>query len=382
MKKVYLMPLEAKSYNYGGLLQEYALQEKCKELGYEVKIINDNFLERKSLFSVKTDIRNFSFIWFISKIKGIIAAKRIFLSEENRMQLCKRMDKFDLFREKNMQFTEYCKQSELQEIVKDGCAIVVGSDQVWNPSMTSSPLFLDFAKGQKKIAYGASISRESLTKREKKKLKPMIDDFDYVSVREERGKEILDTFCEIKSHVVLDPTMLVDTTLWEKRTEKRLISEKYVFCYFLGNDVKIRKETRRFATSMGLSLVTIPLIKEENAVVDESYMHDSYIDASPDDFLNLIRYAEYVVTDSFHAVVFSLLFNKQFFVVGRIMDGYTANSRLSTLLGSFSLSERMARSDKLADIIEKPIDYADIEAKLNQLRQKSEDFLRNALKEE
>lgn len=382
MKTIYLMPLEAKSYNYGGVLQEYALQEKCKELGYEVKIINDIFLERQSLFSVKGDIRNFTFSWLILKIKGIICARKSELSEENRNHLCKRREKFDIFRRQYMLFTESCKQTDLKKIVSDGYAVIVGSDQVWNPAMTSYPLFLHFVKEQKKIAYAASISRDSLSVREKKLMMPLIDDFDFVSVREERAKELLDSFCKIKSTVVLDPTLLVENTLWQSMTEKRLISDKYVFCYFLGDNVEIRKEASCFATDRGLGLVTIPLLKKENVFADEAYTYESCVEASPNDFLNLIRYAEYIVTDSFHAVVFSIVFNKQFFVIGRNMAGYAANSRITTLLGHFGLAERMASQDKLKDVICKNIDYADVEAKLKLLRQKSEEFLQNALKEE
>ena len=381
MKKIYLMPLEAKSYNYGGVLQEYALQEKCKELGFDVKIINDVFLERRSIFSVKSDIRNFNFSWLLSKIKEKKARKDNRLSEKNKNHLSERRNKFDLFRKEYMQFSAPCKQTELEEIVQDGFAVIVGSDQVWNPAMTSYPLFLDFVKSQKKIAYAASISRDSLTKREQHILKPLIDDFDYVSLREERGKELLDSFCSTDCTVVLDPTMLVESSIWHRLTQKRVISEKYVFCYFLGDDIKIREEARSFATYKGLELVTIPLLKKENLVVDESYDYVSFIEASPVDFLNLVRYAEYVVTDSFHAVVFSLIFNRPFFVTGREMFGHAANSRLSTLLGYFDLTARMSFSDKLVDIIDDPIDYTYIEKKLSLLRQNSEDFLLSALRE-
>ena len=381
MKKIYLMPLEAKPDNYGGLLQEYALQEECKKLGFDVTIINDVFLERRSVFSVKSDIRNFSFAWLLSKIKEKKARKDNRLSEENKNHLSERRKKIDLFRKEYMQFSAPCKQTELEEIVHDGFAVIVGSDQVWNPAMTSYPLFLDFVKSQRKIAYAASISRDSLTKREQHILKPLIDDFDYVSLREERGKELLDSFCSIDCTVVLDPTMLVESSIWHRLTQKRVISEKYVFCYFLGGDIKIREEARAFATYKGLELVTIPLLKKENLVVDESYDYVSFIEASPVDFLNLVRYAEYVVTDSFHAVVFSLIFNRPFFVTGREMAGHTANSRLSTLLGYFDLTARMSFSDKLVDIIDDPIDYTSIEKKLSLLRQNSEGFLLNALKE-
>ena len=381
MEKVYLMPLDAKSYNYGGVLQQFALQEKCKQLGFDVKIINDTHSERRMLFSVKESLLNITPEWIISKVKKYFKKTEV-VDPVIMDKIVARREKFNAFRIQYMDYTQEVSQRQLSEIISDGKAVIVGSDQIWNPILASYPLFLSFVNGeQKKIAYAASISRENLSSREKKMYAPLIRNFDAVSVREEKGKELISEYCSKNCEVVLDPTMLVDTALWENLADNNILDSPYVFCYFLGDDINIRKAAQRFAEERDMELVTSPFLKLENIEVDSDYQYKSYIDMSPVEFLKFIRYADYVITDSFHAVVFSILFKKKFIVVGRTMNKHTANSRLDTLLGRFNLFDRMCTAEAIDGVIDNEIDYKAVHKILEKSRCDSEKFLKDSIQE-
>ena len=244
---------------------------------------------------------------------------------------------------------------------------IAGSDQIWKPTRKrlSKIDLLSFAEPQKRISYAASFGLETIDEKYYKTLQEELPKFKAISVREDAGAKIIKDATGIENvSVVLDPTLLVDKNTWnaiEKRPDN-YTDKKYVFSYFLGDE--------------NIEELVKNIFGEEYSIID--FYKGTY---GPAEFLYLINHAEYVLTDSFHGTVFSILFEKDFFVFNRKQSdaNNNMNSRLDTLLGKLSIENR--KIDNLNQInINNKIDYEKVEKKLEAERKMSFDFLENALK--
>lgn len=336
--RIGLLTLDSKSYNYGGLLQEYALLTVVEKMGYECEVIDYEMDSEPGMFSYKRSLRYLTLDKVLNKINGKWTHGQLSdrgNSAEVRNVILNRHARFDEFRKSYMKFSPLCRNEDLQCIQKNYEAVVCGSDQIWNPSMTRPSFFLDFVdSARKKVIYAASISRDSLSAVETRVYKRYISGLDSVSVREEKAKEILHELSpDLDVTVVLDPTLLLDKESWECIAGSRsLVNEPYVFCYFLGVDEKKRAAAINFANKRGIRIVSLPCLLERYNILDEGFSENLF-PTGPAEFLSLILHAEYVLTDSFHASVFSIIFGKPFRVFERISGKHSMNSRLETLLG-------------------------------------------------
>ena len=216
---------------------------------------------------------------------------------------------------------------------------IAGSDQIWNLKWYHPIYFLDFLPRERtKISYAASLAMEKLNKRQKSIIKKSLRDFKAISLREESTLEIIAPLVKVKPQNVLDPTLLLSKEEWDKHCKKHDI-KNYIFCYFLGDNQKEREIALKFASNQGLKIVSI-LQPGEKAFGDVARY-----DASPEEFLGYIKDSAYVFTDSFHAVVFSFLYNKQYFVFNRNSDG-GMSSRIKDVLDIFNTSERFCLNEK------------------------------------
>ncbi len=329
MSKIGLLTLDSRSYNYGGLLQEYALQKTVENLGYQCEIIDYDISSELGMFSYKRSLLYLTPEKVFSKLKD----KK---KEDKGISkvIIPRHERFDEFRDDNIKLSSRCRYSDLIEIQKKYQSIVCGSDQIWSPSLTRPSFFLDFVETtKKKIIYAASISRDQLSKKEAKVYKRYLSCFDSVSVREEKAREIiLGLNPTMDVNVVLDPTFLLERKNWEKIAGKQaLVDGAYLFCYFLNLDEQKKEAAIKFAKKKGLRIVSLPCLPERYNSLDEGFSEDLF-PTGPVEFLNLILHAEFVLTDSFHAAVFSIIFNKNFRVFERSMGKHNMNSRLETLL--------------------------------------------------
>ena len=331
--------------NCGNRLQNYALQETLKKYCDKVQTIkNEPFLNWNHNYPI-------SLLRLIKKqIKNLIKGNKLF-KEFN----------------KNITFAKGYLTIKTRNISDKYDYFVVGSDQVWKPTRKrlSKIDLLAFAEPKKRIAYAASFGLNEIEEKYYKTLQEELPKFKAISVREDAGKEIINKATGIKDvSVVLDPTMLLDKEKWIKLEKKPegFNKDKYVFTYFLGdeNTEKLVKE----------------IFGEKYSVVD--FYKGTY---GPAEFLYLINHAEYILTDSFHGTVFSILFNKEFYVFERKEKDINNNmsSRFETLFRIFSLEDRKINNLKDINITNK-IDYSIIEEKLKEEREKSLVFLDNALK--
>ena len=331
MKKIGLLSLDSHSFNYGGALQQYALFKVINDFGFQCEIINYQKNTEIPLFSYK---RNLKYLTF-DKIKEKIRNSKSFYIDDSVENIIKeRHLLFESFRDEHISLTEQLNRNDLFLIQKKYNAIVCGSDQIWNPSLVIPSFFLDFVdEDNRKIIYAASIGRNALSKLESQEYKKYLSNIDHISVREKKAKEILNYIIPSKDiEVVLDPTLLIDKDSWTHIAGHNQLHERnYVFCYFLEISDYKKQAAIDMARKYNLDIVSIPFLQDRYNNNDVNFSNYT-IPTGPSQFLNLILHADCVLTDSFHASVFSILFNRPFRVFSRGFGNKNMNSRIETLL--------------------------------------------------
>lgn len=229
----------------------------------------------------------------------------------------------------------------------------------------------------KSIVYAASIGKTQLTKRQIKTYAAFMTSLDAISVRERSARELLANCVEnTLIELVLDPTLILEKGKWfDIAEEGRKYPHPYIFCYFLENNEQKRDAALKFAEDVGCTLVSVPYLHGEFNQLDRD-LGDISQEIGPAQFLNYIMNAEYVLTDSFHASVFSILFDKNFRVFGRISGIYNMNTRIDTLLSYFNLQQCMIVPKELKSGM--PHICANT-TKYEEMKGKSLNFLHDAL---
>ena len=244
---------------------------------------------------------------------------------------------------------------------------IVGSDQVWNPEyFENSQYLIDGNLNGKNISYAASMGVESLTDAQKKKFSRALKKYKAISVREKSAKELLQPLTNKKIEVVLDPTLLLDESEYEKIEKKPKsigFDEKYILCYILG-DCDYQKIIEDFAAGYNYRVIMFSDKKGSNYGIEE--------------FLYLVHHAELVCTDSFHASVFSFIFDKPFIVFRRSGTANYMYSRLQNLIDTFELKDREFNGSGITEQ-NLMFNYSKSKIILGKERKKSLEFLKNAL---
>lgn len=309
--------------NYGNRLQNYAVQEYLKKKGIDVstlKNIEDLNFRKNFIYRILKYIYR-STKHFLKKI--LKKEKEGFINRK------KRFEEFN----KNINFykryvTAYSKVNSKFDY------FITGSDQVWNPSFfrLSDVDFLCFADPKKRIAFSASFGVSQLPYENSKIPKKYLNDFRAISVREDRGKEIVEELTNRNDvEVLLDPTMLLTAEDWDKvsKKPKQLKFSKYILNYFLGEISEERKkEINRIAKENECEIINI---------LDKN---SPFYATGPSEFLYLEKNAFLVCTDSFHSCVFAIIYNRPFIVFDREEKTVNMSSRIETLLNKFELKNQ------------------------------------------
>lgn len=369
--------------NFGSQLQVLATIKKIEELGYETEIIR----YKKKItpaFIVQQVPRLFNSYFITNKIKAIRKNRKIKKHPDIYALVKTRNARFDRFVKEH--FTNLSKlyagwENLIEGAKKNYDAFLCGSDQLWLPSNLESHFYtLEFAPDNKpKIAYATSFGVSQIPNRQKKATAKYLNRFQHLSTRELAGQKIIQELTGKEASVVCDPTLLFDAKGWAQMLpERRVVEEPYVFCYFLGTNEEHRKAADEFKRKTGLKLVTCPYL--DNFVeTDQQFGDIQMFDMDAADFVNLIRHAEYVLTDSFHGSVFSILHHKKFMTFNRFTAGANSrNSRIDSLCTLLGLSERRFNGDVMD--VEKDVDYLVVEERLSKLRADSIEYLETALK--
>jgi len=332
--------------NYGALLQAYALQMMLKKLKAESEFVK--LKKAKLITAMDTD-----------RFKGPLG--RLVMQQKKLREA-----KLQSFRDKYLEISQEYSLEEARRITEVYDCFVAGSDQVWNFNLpdTDERYFLPFAKAGQRYSYAASFGEDCIPDGKKAWIGEQLKLFSGISVREELGKKLVREMVDREAKVCLDPTMLWNESFWHKFTN--VIDEQYVLVYMLNYDVELINEAKAVADACQLKL----------KVLTSEFMPTVPIKAwsslGVEEWLSYINGAEYVFANSFHAIVFALLFKKNFRFCPLKGTMATRNNRILGLLKQLGLqkaSERMITPD-----------YAVVEVKLNALRKVSIDYLEDIVK--
>jgi len=373
--------------NYGSMLQSLALQKALGKLNVDNEIIDMTLLSgdiarNRRLFYMGQAF-NPSFIKAkYGKIKFELLKKVILAKQMAGIE--KREQRFRDFASHFMLSKQYKTIDELKESCGGYTDVIAGSDQLWLPINIAADYYtLNFVPDDiNKISYGTSFGIADIPERYRQRYKSFLNRINYLSVREETGRDIIRELTGRGAEIVCDPTLLFDRAGWGDIVPgNRIFDKKYIFCYFLGGN----KDHRRFAEKLkgktGLLIVSL-IHMEEYYRHDNSFADYTPYDIGPFEFVNLIRGAEYVCTDSYHGTIFSMIHEKNFFTFKRFSDAsaMSTNTRINSLLSSAGIEGRYLSGTEDAEIVlGKEIDYEGAEKKLREARRKSCAFLLGAL---
>lgn len=374
--------IAVKTHNYGSLLQTYALQKFLFKNGYDNEII---LYKEKNYFKYLKLLFKFSFLRlkFKQTINKIIL-KIFFTKISKKLKL--RIKSFNNFLNNYLCFSNLIKsRNELIKSTSNYRAIVLGSDQVWHPNNLNMDFFNLLFVPDKiyKIAYAPSFGVSKIPKNQINKTKKYLTRINAISVREKSGQKIIYDLIKKDVNVVCDPTLLLTTDDWnEIKFDKKLIEEDYIFCYFLGDNKLHRQFANKFQSIVGGKIVNLPHLEHFN-IADKNFGDYSLYNVSPTDFINLISNSKFVLTDSFHGTVFSIIYQKNFFTFNRFEEGNSnsTNSRISSFLGLLNLEHRRINGYEDPSTLQlNEISYENVNTKLNEFIQNSAKFLLDSLR--
>ena len=366
--------------NFGNKLQNYASQKYFQNMGFCATTVVD-------AIQTKTARIYLNPIKFLKRVAHFILQHLGFEKDKVKRKelLDKRCQYMKLFSDEYLTTTLPINYRHLpHDFANRYDYFVAGSDQVWhgwkNDRRELEYFLLMFATPSQRLTIAPSFGFDEFPKKYLKTYKKGLKGFVYLSVREERGAELIKELTGKDATVLLDPTMLIDTSEWLKILKKptQYTDDNYIFVYALGGfKGEVKEKTCKLANELGLQVID---------VLDES--SDYYIHTRPDEFLYWIHNARLVVTDSFHASVFSILFNRPFVVTER-SDIKGMGSRLDTLFNKFGIEGRHFDEledgfDRAGEIRDKlfATNYSNVPEVLESERKKAEDFYEKCFHEE
>lgn len=362
--------------NYGTTLQAYSLQNilskygeceiiayRSKHPGYGFKDIIDPFL-RSSL------------LWKIYERTILKLYKKKYEPFEK-----KRKEKMQSFFNRKLKISkEVFEDNNLQSINGRYHLVICGSDQIWNPTKWNKHYFLDFInENTPKISYAPSFGVSSLSNEKiKKEIQIQLSRFDFLSVREIAGQKIIEKLIGEKVPVCLDPTLLQELNFWDNLSKESSINlpNEYVFCYLLGRNKKHLKESQKIANTLNL-----PLIQQAYNISDYLGKINLIPPSGPEDFLKAIRNSKFVCTDSYHGLIFAIIFKKPFVVFKRFntKNISSQNSRVETLLSIVGLEQRLKLNGNSSKKELEEISFINCENRLEKIKEKSMEYLKSAI---
>lgn len=357
--------------NYGTNLQAIALQSYLRSNGYSVELIDFEIdVQRKEKRTLLAKILSQPL-----KYATKYAEKKYYTQIQTRYnRMASEVRENCMFTKVVMNEQDYidtCNQFDV---------LICGSDQIWNPNWYHRFYYADYDQIKaKRISYAPSLGVNVLREEQKEDLARSLSKFDAISVREYRGANLIKPLVKSKPKVVVDPTLLLTAKAWDELFSiETLPGEKYILSMFLTDNHSHWCAARAFAKSKSMKHIVIPYC-------GFSYFQNAEIkaDASVRDFLKLIRGAEYVLTDSFHVTVFSLIYKRQFYTFERFVENeFTSqNERIRNILEISSCQERLILYGTKKIEEKEDIDYMVTGRCLTDEIERSKQFLSQALED-
>ncbi len=351
-------------YNHGASLQEYALLKYLKQLGYQAETIsyNPDYLSNHYNFLAVSNPK-FDKNFFLRSIY-------LLLKIPSRLLSLRRKYSFDKFSKKYISSTKksYLSNQELKDNTPEADVYICGSDQIWNSFFQNGKdpaFYLDFVPDDKlKISYAASFATENIEENIKPFVTKKVKRIDAVSVRESSAVKILKDlgFTNIK-HVV-DPVFLLNKESWNNISSQEKVKKPYILVYDADNNPSIKNFVLEMSKNNNWEIVTI-----SNRI---SYADKNLSYKGPNIFLSLIKEASFVVSNSFHAVAFSLIFEKQFVVFNRAEQ---INTRMKDIVDILDINETILPYNTTQDKYNYIINYDKVRPILQKHIKESKQFL-------
>ena len=342
-------------HNFGSVFQAYALYQFLKENGYEVEII---------------DYRPVYYKQGKNRLKTILGKLLNFYPYVTRKK------KFEDFIQQHNGLSPktFRTLQELKEFYKDRDQIVIaGGDQLWNnyhPCGNDDAYKLSFSQAGKKIAYGTSMGRDNFTNQELEAIGKQVQDFKCIMLREKSTVPMLAAYTQAPVYHVIDPVGLLDVEQLKATAKKPNISEPYAVMYLADTSELLDATVEELSKKLGLRIIHICGFRKK------CYCDVFAKDVGPEEILGYILHADFVLSASFHATMFSLLFEKQF---ATLLPGEKTNARIQDMLAFVGLEDRILHNKSQISCIEKEIDYSSVRGKINQFRKASQQMLLDCL---
>lgn len=364
--------------NYGGILQNFALQQVLMSLGYDVETININLSIKKKPFPINILIYIKRFIkkYILRNKQTVVFYERVYNSTEPLIRA-----NTDKFINKYIHVRNIDSFTEIRPTDYD--ILIAGSDQVWRGGINGEglePYFFEFAQkwSIKRIAYAASFGVDYWYYSPKltQKYFNLIKLFDLITMRERKAVKMIKEGFGLEAFHVVDPTFLLDKSIYQQIVNEAHLDDSSVslLIYILDENSKKTNFIDKVSKEKQLKAEKI------NAYPDEIWRPISErIQPSVELWLQRFMKAKFIITDSFHACVFAILFHKEFVV---IENEYRGASRMRELLEDFSLQERILKEKDLlrVDINNlQPIDFKYTDNIISQRKEYSLDLLKKAL---
>lgn len=350
--------------NFGTLLQAYALQRTLISLGYQNRVIDDSIIINafpKKKFSPLRLLRNIG--WLFPK------------RSEFRRHNDEVIRLYDDFKNKFINIDrEWTRREELSERYD---VFIAGSDQIWSPAVPFDDFYYLNFTDRPKVAYGPSLGVSSYPNDRVQSVKPLLERFSVLSVREPRGATILREKFGLNAAVVSDPTMLLEKDEWAAlsgQTSSETKGIPYALCYFLTYNKEYMDSVSEYCSRNSLRMKIMVVSSDLVGAAEEE------VYTGPIGFLEEISGAEVVFTDSFHGTIFSLIFEKAFYTFKRFADSsvISQNSRVENLLCNFDLLDRLGEAvpEKFSSM---EIDWTKVRESASNMREASLKYLKDSL---
>ena len=358
--------------NYGSNLQAIGLSKTLKQLDYEPYFIDK--------FRVKSFFLKHPVLLYARIINRINREKnKAFFSPVPYDLSPERKNRLDKFKSDNFMTKAYFTSAEWQEDIKDDVIFACGSDILWNPARGYPALnFLDVAyyAGLSRFSYASSIGALELPKKYYRAYKRYLGSMKAVGVREQTVVDMLEPIIGMRPTRVVDPSLLLTTSDWDEFADKAELSVKtdpkgFIVCYFVMNDPRYWEYVKKVEEETGFQIIVLPMHAQ-----DEQRPYSIVLDGTPYEFLWLVKNAEFVLTDSFHACVVSMIYHKEFYLLRRTRN--EEDAKYNDFLGRYHLMNRSI-SDESVFERNPDVDYTFADEQLKKDREFSMEFLKDAL---
>lgn len=363
------------AHNYGAVLQAWALQEYLRSEGHDPSIINYRIFDIDKLYRLykpRNPYKKAAMNKLVHKAQDLKAYQR----DKNKY---KRFRAFEHFINHTLNTTQppAMNYAQLAKREFDFDAMIAGSDQIWNGVFTkmNPGYFLNFGKPEvKRISYAASIGKDEISDVEALQFQKFIHNFDYISVREQKAKEQVLRFIDDDVEVVCDPTLLLPRSKYDEIKKEPKINQEYIYVH---NVHLVKVDERLNAMAEELSKRTgLPIVHNR---ADYSFTNEcgKFLDGGPEEFLGWIANARYVLANSFHATVFSMIYHREFITIPHFQNP----DRMRFFLGELGIGNHLLGlpEELPADLKDLAIDYDKVEERRQGMKERSVAFLKKAL---